>query len=85
MFSDYPVSIPAGVSEEIGMTLLKFIWTFKGSTVGQTNLKKPKTQSWRTYTNRCQSFDKSTVGKTGWDGTIVKGTRTQAQKELEGS
>ena len=42
------------------MTLLKFIWTFKGSTVGQTNHKKKKTkkktQSWRTYTTRCQEF-----------------------------
>ena len=52
------------------MTLLKFIWTFKGSTVGQTNLKKKKTKKKHKAGGLIPPDVRSL------DGTTVKGSRT---------
>ena len=77
VFSECPVSIPAGVFEEIEMTLLKFIWTFKGSTVGQTNLKKKKKNT------KLEDLYHQMSGV--WTAQQSKGAEHGAQKELAGS
>ena len=62
------------------MTLLKFIWTFKGSTVGQTNLKK-KTKKQKNTKLEDLYHQMSGV----WTAQQSKGAEHGAQKELAGS